>query len=139
MARSLNKVQLIGNLVRDPELRYTQTGTPICAFSIATDRTWMVNGEKKEESDFHRLIAWSKLAELCGKMLKKGMKIYAAGRLSNRQYEKDGEKRNITEIVLEDMIILSSRVGAAKADDEVAEVIKKPEATEEVAPEEIPA
>ncbi|MBI4091658.1 MAG: single-stranded DNA-binding protein [Candidatus Levybacteria bacterium] len=111
MARSLNKVELIGNLTRDPELRYTPQGTAVCTFGLATNRSWVTDsGEKKEEADFHRLVAWNKLAELCSQLLTKGRKIYIEGRLSNRSWTgQDGAQRYITEIVINDMIILDSR------------------------------
>lgn len=111
MARSLNKVQLIGNLTRDPELRYTPTGTAVCSFSIATNRGWTTDsGEKKEETDFHRVVAWNKLAELCSQLLTKGRKVYVEGRLANRKYTaQDGQEKQITEIVIEDMLVLDSR------------------------------
>ena len=111
MARSLNKVQLIGNLTRDPELRYTPTGTAVCSFSIATNRSWTTDsGEKKEETDFHRVVAWNKLAELCSQLLAKGRKVYVEGRLANRKYTgQDGQEKQITEIVIEDMLVLDSR------------------------------
>lgn len=111
MARSLNKVELIGNLTRDPELRYTPQGTAVCSFGLATNRSWMTDsGEKKEEAEFHRIVAWNKLAELCSQLLSKGRKIYVEGRLANRSWTgQDGAQRNITEIVINDMIILDSR------------------------------
>ena len=111
MARSLNKVELIGNLTRDPELRYTPQGTAVCTFGLATNRSWVTDsGEKREEADFHRLVAWNKLAELCSQLLTKGRKIYVEGRLSNRSWTgQDGAQRYITEIVINDMIILDSR------------------------------
>jgi len=111
MARSLNKVELIGNLTRDPELRYTPQGTAVCTFGLATNRSWVTDsGEKKEEADFHRIVAWNKLAELCSQLLAKGRKIYVEGRLSNRSWTgQDGQQKNITEIVINDMIILDSR------------------------------
>jgi single-strand DNA-binding protein len=111
MARSLNKVQLIGNLTRDPELRYTPTGAAVCTLSIATNRGWTTDtGEKREETDFHRIVAWNKLAELCSQLLAKGRKIYVEGRIANRKYtDKDNNERNITEIVIDDMIILDSK------------------------------
>src|SRR6185437_1583396 len=111
MARSLNKVQLIGNLTRDPELRYTPTGTAVCSFSIATNRSWTTDsGEKKEETDFHRVVAWNKLAELCSQLLAKGRKVYVEGRLANRKYTaQDGQEKQITEIVIEDMLVLDSK------------------------------
>jgi single-strand DNA-binding protein len=111
MARSLNKVELIGNLTRDPELRYTPQGTAVCTFGIATNRSWVTDsGEKKEEADFHRIVAWNKLAELCSQLLTKGRKVYVEGRLSNRSWAaQDGTQKTITEIVINDMIILDSR------------------------------
>ena len=111
MARSLNKVELIGNLTRDPELRYTPQGTAVCTLGLATNRSWVTDsGEKKEEADFHRLVAWNKLAELCSQLLSKGRKIYVEGRLSNRSWTgQDGVQKSITEIVINDMIILDSK------------------------------
>ncbi|HET9946987.1 MAG TPA: single-stranded DNA-binding protein [Patescibacteria group bacterium] len=111
MARSLNKVQLIGNLTRDPELRYTPTGTAVCSFSLATNRSWTTDtGEKKEETDFHRIVAWNKLAELCSQLLSKGRKAYVEGRLANREYTaQDGSKKQVSEIILEDMLVLDSK------------------------------
>ncbi len=110
--RSWNRVELIGNLTRDPELRYTPTGTAVATFSIATNRTFMTDGEKREEADFHRIVAWSKLAELCSQLLKKGNRVFVSGRLQNREWEgQDGNKRQTTEIVIEDMLLLTSREG----------------------------
>ncbi len=109
-SRSWNRVELIGNLTRDPELRYTPTGAAVCTFSIATNRTYVSEGEKKEEVDFHRLVAWNKLAELCSQLLKKGNRTFVSGRLQNRSWEgQDGQQRQTTEIVIEDMILLTSR------------------------------
>src|SRR3989344_7547022 len=108
--RSWNRVELIGNLTKDPELKYTPQGTAVCTFSIATNRTYMSDGEKKEEVDFHRVVAWSKLAELCSQLLKKGNKTFVSGRLQNRQWEgQDGQTKYMTEIVIEDMLLLTSR------------------------------
>ena len=110
-SRSLNKVLLIGNLTRDPELRYTPSGTAVCTFSVATNRQWVTeSGEKKEDVEFHRIVAWQKLAEICGKFLSKGRKIYVEGRIQTRSWTgQDGQQRTTTEIVIEDMIILDSR------------------------------
>ncbi len=111
MPKSLNKVQLIGNLTRDPELKYTPQGTAVCTFSIATNRQWTTeSGEKKDEADFHRIVSWSKLAEICAQLLKKGRKVYVEGRLQNRSWEtQEGEKRSMTEVVISDMILLDSK------------------------------
>jgi len=110
-SRSLNKVQLIGNLTRDPELRYTPTGAAVCTIGLATNRQWTTeSGEKKEETEFHRVIAWNKLAELCSQLLSKGRKIFVEGRLRTNTWQtQDGTQRSTTEIVIEDMIILDSR------------------------------
>ncbi len=112
-SRSLNKVQLIGNLTRDPELRYTPNGTAVCTLGLATNRTWVTeSGEKKEDVEYHRLVAWSKLAELCSQLLVKGRKVYVEGRLKTRQWTgQDGSARSTTEIVINDMLILDSRKG----------------------------
>jgi single-strand DNA-binding protein len=111
--KSLNKVQLIGNLTRDPELKYTPTGTAVCTFSIATNRQWTTDqGEKKDEADFHRCVAWNKLAEICSNLLKKGRKVYVEGRLQTRSWQaQDGQTKYTTEIVISDMILLDSKGG----------------------------
>lgn len=118
MARSLNKVELIGNLTKDPELRYTPQGTAVCTFSIATNRQWTTdNGEKKEDVEFHRVVAWNKLAELCGQLLGKGRKVYVEGRLQTRKWTgQDGADHFMTEVIINDMIILDSRGGAGGND-----------------------
>lgn len=111
MARSLNRVQLIGNLTRDPELRYTPNGNAVCTFSIATNRSWTTDsGEKREEVDFHRIVAWNKLGELCSQFLVKGRKVYVEGRLSTRNWTgQDGSQKSTTEVVIDDMILLDSK------------------------------
>lgn len=110
-ARSLNKVSLIGNLTRDPELRYTPSGTAVCTFGLATNRAWTTaSGETREETEFHRIVAWNKLGELCAQLLAKGRKVYVEGRLSTHAWiAPDGNQRTTTEIVIEDMIILDSK------------------------------
>ena len=109
--RSLNKVMLIGNLTRDPELRYTPSGTAVCSFGLATNRSWTTDsGEKREEAEFHKIVAWNKLAELCSQLLTKGRKVFVEGRLQTRSWQAaDQTQRTSTEIVIEDMIILDSR------------------------------
>ena len=120
MARSLNKVELIGNLTRDPELRYTPQGTAVCTFGLATNRQWVTEtGEKKEDVEFHRIVSWQKLAELCAQLLSKGRKVYVEGRLQTRKWTgKDEVERTTTEVVISEMIILDSR-GASSADETV--------------------
>ncbi len=112
MARSLNKVMLIGNLTRDPEMRYTPQGTAVCTFGLATNRQWVTeSGEKKEDAEFHNLVAWNKLAEICTQLLKKGRKVYVEGRLSTRSWQgQDGSQKQRTEIVISDMVILDKKM-----------------------------
>ena len=122
-SRSLNKVMLIGNLTRDPELRYTPTGAAVCTIGLATNRMWTTEaGEKKEETEFHRVVAWNKLAELCSQLLVKGRKIYVEGRLRTNQWQTaDGQPRTTTEVVIEDMVILDSRRPVSQGEPEGAE------------------
>ena len=117
MARSLNRAQLIGNLTRDPELRYTPNGTAVCSFGLATNRSWKTDsGEKHDEAEFHNIVAWNKLAELCSQFLVKGRKVFVEGRLATRTWTaQDGTQRNRTEIVISDMILLDSSRGTAGA------------------------
>ena len=118
MARSLNRAQLIGNLTRDPELRYTPNGRAVCTFGVATNRTWTTEtGEKKEEADFHNIVAWGKLAELCSQFLVKGRKVFVEGRLSTRSWTgQDGQQKSRTEIIIDDMLILDNK-GAGSGSD----------------------
>jgi len=133
MSRSLNKVTLIGNLTRDPELRFTPSGAAVCTFGLATNRQWNTDsGEKKEEVEFHRIVAWNKLAELCGQLLAKGRKVFVEGRLQTRKWTgQDNQERTTTEIVISDMIILDSRGQFEQRPAEVADV---PENLDEASP-----
>ncbi len=108
-SRSLNRVILIGNLTRDPELKYTPTGTAVCSFGVATNRSWTTaDGQVKEDVQYHKIVAWQKLAELCGKLLAKGRKVYLEGRLTYRSFVgRDGQERSVTEIVLDDFIVFN--------------------------------
>jgi single-strand DNA-binding protein len=138
-SRSLNKVTLIGNLTRDPELRYTPSGAAVCTIGLATNRTWTTeSGEKKEETEFHRVVAWNKLAELCSQLLTKGRKIYVEGRLRTNTWQtQDGAQRNTTEVVIEDMIILDSKrppVSGEAEDHAPVEVISHEEIADEKPP-----
>ncbi len=105
---SLNRATLIGNLTRDPEVRQIPSGQSVCSFGLATNRSWNDNtGKRQEQVEFHSLVAWGKLAEICGQYLAKGRKIYVEGRLQTREWEaQDGAKRTRTEIIIENMIIL---------------------------------
>lgn len=128
-SRSLNRIVLIGNLTRDPELKYTPAGTAVCTFSIATNRSWTTNdGQTKEEVQYHRVVAWQKLAELCGKLLNKGRKVFAEGRMTYRTFTgKDGIQRTIAEIVLDDFIVF----GEGKKMSETVSTDKKSETMSE--------
>ena len=111
-SRSLNRVTLIGNLTRDPELRYTPQGTPVCTFGLATNRSWQPSGggERQEATEFHRIVAWNKLAELCSELLFKGRKVYVGGRLQTRNWTTaEGQERQTVEIVIDNMIVLDSK------------------------------
>jgi single-strand DNA-binding protein len=111
MARSINKVILIGNLGKDPEVRYTGSGVAVATFTLATNESWRdADGNTQERTEWHNLVAWRKLAEVCGEYLKKGSKIYVEGRLQYRTYDdKNGVKRYVTEIVMDQMVMLDGR------------------------------
>ena len=107
----VNKVILIGNLGRDPEMRYFTDGTAVANFSIATSEEWKDKntGEKKEKTEWHRVVVFRQLAEICGKYLTKGKQVYIEGKLQTRSWEKDGVTRYTTEIVARDMQMLGTR------------------------------
>lgn len=109
--RSVNKVILVGNLTRDPEIKTTTGGQSIATFGLATNRQWMTSGsEKRSSAEFHECVAWARLAEICKQYLKKGMLIYVEGYLKTRSWDmEDGTKRFRTEVVLQDMIMLEKR------------------------------
>lgn len=127
-ARSLNKVILIGNLTRDPEMRYTNSGTPVVTFGMATNKSWKdTNGEAKELAEFHNLVAWNKMAEICQQLLAKGMKVYIEGSLNTRSWNaEDGSTRYKTEVRVEDMILLDSKGKQGAGTDESAAPSEKP-------------
>lgn len=107
---SLNKVMLIGNLGKDPEVRYTASGQAVASFNLATSEKFKnKNGEQEERTEWHRITLWSRLAEIAGEYLSKGKTVYIEGRLQTREYEKDGIKRYTTEIVGEKMQMLSPK------------------------------
>jgi single-strand DNA-binding protein len=119
MAKGLNKVMLIGHLGKDPELKYTEKGTAYCNFSIATDESYKdENGNKVDRTEWHNIVTWRKLAEICQQYLKKGSKIYCEGKLQTDSYEKDGIKRYSTKIVMTDMSMLDSKGSADKVSDQ---------------------
>lgn len=116
-SRGINKVILIGNLGQDPEVRYTQSNTAIANISIATSETWKdkQTGENREQTEWHRCVAYRRLAEICGEYLKKGSKVYVEGRLQTRKWQdKDGIERYTTEIVINDLQMLDGRPAGAQ-------------------------
>lgn len=134
MTRGLNKVMIIGQLGRDPEMRYTPSGRPVTSFSVATTRTWTtVEGERHEETEWFNVVAWGNLGEICKQHLHKGETVYIEGRLQTRGWEdQEGKKHFRTEIIAKEMIMLSDRrsestetqMGEALAADEEVPVYK---------------
>ena len=108
---SVNKAILIGNLGADPEVRYTPSGTAVANFNIATHEQWTNrDGEKEERTEWHRIVAWSRLGEICGEYLRKGSQIYIEGKIQTRAWEdRDGNKRYTTEVVGDNMTMLGKR------------------------------
>ena len=125
MSRGLNKVMIIGNLGRDPEMRYTPSGKPVTTFSVATSRAWnTADGEKRTETEWFNVVAWSNLAEICKQYLIKGQQVYIEGRLQTRHWDdQEGNKHTSVEIVANEMIILGERreSGESSADSESIE------------------
>lgn len=113
MPRGINKVTLIGNLGRDPEVRYTQDGQAVVNFTMATSLEWRdkATGEKREKTEWHRVVAFGKLGEICGEYLNKGKQVYIEGRLQTRSWDQDGVTRYTTEIVASEMQMLGTRGG----------------------------
>ena len=134
--RSVNKVILIGNLTRDPEIRQTTTGQNIATFGLATNRQWTTSGgEKKASAEFHECVAWAKLAEICEKYLHKGKLVYVEGYLKTRSWDtEEGVRKFKTEIVVEDMIMLDKR-----SDGDRGEYAPSTDENEETASSELPA
>ena len=111
MAKSVNKVILVGRLGRDPELKYSASGTPFCRFSMATDDVWndKTSGERQERTEWHNIVAWDRLAEICNQYLTKGRLVYVEGALQTREWDdQEGNKRKTTEIRARDVVLLSS-------------------------------
>ncbi len=117
MARGLNKVMIIGNLGRDPEMRYMPSGKPVVSFSVATSRSWTNSeGERREETEWFNVVAWGNLAEICKQYLRKGQQVYLEGRLQTRSWEdSEGRKRFRTELVANEMIMLGGRRAALES------------------------
>ena len=117
MARSVNKVILVGTLGRDPEVRFLPNGNAVANMTLATDESYndKATGQKVEQTEWHRIVVYGKLAEICQRYLQKGSKIYVEGKLKTREWEKDGVKRYTTEIVMNDMTMCGSPSGAQSA------------------------
>ena len=117
----LNRVMLIGNLGRDPEIRYSQQGTAVVNFSIATSEQWTDKntGEKLEKTEWHRVVVFGRQAEVCEKYLSKGSKVYIEGRLQTRTYEKEGQNHYITEIIAQSFQFLSGKQDSQASDNNI--------------------
>jgi len=121
---SVNKVIIIGNLGRDPEVRYTPNGSAVCNIGVATTRTWKAkdSGDKVEETEWHRVVFYDRLAEIAGEYLKKGRSVYVEGRLKTRKWQdKDGAEKYTTEIIAEEMKMLGGREGMGGGADDGGE------------------
>ena len=129
MSRGLNKVMIIGNLARDPEMRYTPSGRPVTNFSVATNRSWnTADGERRTETEWFNIVAWGNLAEICNQYLAKGRQVYIEGRLQSRSWEdNEGKRHTAVEIVANEMIMLDKRQSSDEQPDE-------PEANEDEFP-----
>jgi single-strand DNA-binding protein len=130
MAANLNKVLLIGNLTRDPELRYVPSGTAVATFTLAVNRVYKAqDGEKKEETSFIRIVVWGRRAEVCGEYLSKGSPVFVEGRLQSRNWEaQDGQKRSTTEVIADNVQFLR---GSGAAGEKPGAASQKSEAPEE--------
>jgi single-strand DNA-binding protein len=118
MASSVNKVIVLGNLGKNPEVRYTQGGQAVANFSVATSESWADKntGTKQERTEWHRIVVWGKVAELCGQYLSKGRKVYIEGRLQTRDWtDKEGKKNYTTEVVANQVVFLGSKEDGAGA------------------------
>ena len=127
---SLNKVHIIGNVGKDPELRSTPSGTQVCVLSVASSRSWKdkTTGDKMEETEWHRVVFYDRLAEIAAKYAKKGKPIYVEGRLKTRKWDKDGVEHHTTEIIVENLQLLGGREDAAPATDRPAARTERPAA-----------
>ena len=114
---SVNKVILVGRLGKDPEVRHSNNGTAFCNFTLATDRSFQKDGQKTTETEWHKIVAIGRTAEVCGEYLQKGKQIYIEGRIQTREWEKDGQKRWTTEIMVERMQMLGGKNDETKSGD----------------------
>lgn len=120
MSRGLNKVMIIGNLGRDPEIRYTSGGKPVTTFSVATSRSWVTSdGDRREATEWFNVVAWGNLAEICNQYLRKASRVYVDGHLQTRNWsDNDGNKHYRTELVANEMLILDPRPGRVSNNSE---------------------
>ncbi len=125
---SLNKVMLIGNLGKDPEIRYTPDGSPVATFSLATRENWTdKGGNRQEHTEWHTIVAWTRLADLSKRFLSKGRQVYVEGRLRTREWtDKEGNKRKTTEVIASQMVLLGSRPQGMEAGSGAAQPYPKP-------------
>ena len=123
----INKVNLIGNLGADPEIRYSQDGTPVATFNVATTERWKgQDGQMKEQTEWHRIVAWRRLAEICGEYLRKGSLVYIEGKITTRKWQdKDGQDRHTTEIQVYEMKMLGGRPERSESSDDYAPAHEK--------------
>lgn len=139
---NLNKAMIIGNLTRDPEMRATPSGANVASFSVATSLVWTdQGGQQQKKTEFHNIVAWRKLAEICGQYLRKGSKVYVEGRLQTTEWTgQDNVKRYRTEIVAENMIMLDRQGGAGGGEfkNEPSQDVINGEIEEEIRVENIP-
>ena len=138
--KNINQVILLGNITRSPELKYTQTGTAILRFSIATNRQWKdkESGEKKEAVDYHNIVFWGKLGELVSQFTDKGSRILIQGRLQTRSWEKDGVKRYSTEVIGSDFVTFDKKPVEKAVEEPVEEPTKTEGVDEDINAEDIP-
>jgi single-strand DNA-binding protein len=136
MARELNKVQLTGRLGADPEMRFTSQGHAVTTFRVASNRSWRSSdGEAHEDTEWFRIVAWNKLAEVCNQYLVKGARVYVEGRLQTRQWQdQDGQTRYSTEVIASDMIMLDSRREMAEPLEETGVVVAQASSARPAAP-----
>lgn len=117
---SINKAIILGRMACEPEVNYTPSGVACCKFSVATSESWTKDGEKKEKTEFHRIIAWRKLGELCGKYLRKGEQVYIEAKIETRSWEKDGQKHWTTELVADKVEFIGARKDKGEAEERPA-------------------
>jgi single-strand DNA-binding protein len=132
---SLNKVMIIGNLGGEPEMRFTPGGSPVTSFTVATNRVFNTpDGERKEETEWFSVVAWSKLAETCNQFLTKGMKVYVEGRLHTRNWEsQDGQKHFRTEVIANQVLMLDKKASPSVSEEKIEDT-----GAGEIEPKDIP-